>query len=184
MIHGIINNVINRNASCIDLQIYDLIKAFNVADAMNDLWDTLSPGVRDDRLGLLYESSKTNLLAGNTALGQTKRVSIQEIAHRGAGTTIIIAVSLREAQLKNGMLGSIDLWYGIREKEIQQIEDVDKALIRKILDAPSISCLKSLYLELGLIPIRTIIKSRMGCRVELNFRFEFRAFGCDLSSQK
>ena len=85
MIHGIINNVINRNASCIDLQIYDLIKAFNVADAMNDLWDTLPPGVRDDRLGLLYESSKTNLLAGNTALGQTKRVSIQEIAHRGAG---------------------------------------------------------------------------------------------------
>ena len=41
MIHGIINNVINRNASCIDLQIYDLIKAINVADAMNDLWDTL-----------------------------------------------------------------------------------------------------------------------------------------------
>ena len=98
--------------------------------------------------------------------------------------TIKIAVSLREAQLKNGMLGRIDLWYGIREKEIQQIEDVDKALIRKILDAPSISCLKSLYLELGLIPIRTIIKSRMGCRVELNFRFEFRAFRCDLSSQK
>ena len=71
------------------------------------------------------------------------------------------------------MLGSIDLWYGIRGKEIQQIEDVDKALIKKILDAASISCLKSLYLELGLIPIRTIIKSRMGCRVELNLDLNF-----------
>ena len=76
--------------------------------------------------------------------------------------TIIIAVSLREAQLINGMLGSIDLLYGIRGKEIQQIEDVDKALIRKILDAPSISCVESLYLELKLIPKRTIIKSRIG----------------------
>ena len=76
--------------------------------------------------------------------------------------TIIISVTLREAQLKNGMLGSIDLWNGIRGKEIQQIEDKDKAKITKILDAPSISCVESLYLELGLIPIRTIIKSRIG----------------------
>ena len=86
MIHGIINDLINRNASSVRLQIYDLIKAFNVlwvADAMNDLWDTLPPGVRDDRLGLLCESSKTNLLAGNTAVGQTKRFSIPEIAHKG-----------------------------------------------------------------------------------------------------
>ena len=90
MIHGIINNLINRNASSVGLQIYDLIKAFNVlwvADAINDLWDTLPPGVRDDRLGLLCESSKTNLVAGNTAVGQTKRVSLPEIAQQGGGGT-------------------------------------------------------------------------------------------------
>ena len=69
-----------------DIQIYDLVKAFDalwVADCMNDLWDTLPSQARDDRLALLYESSRTNLVAINTAVGQTKRVNIPEIAQQG-----------------------------------------------------------------------------------------------------
>ena len=50
---------------------------------MNDLWDTLPATARDDRLGLLYESSRTNLVAVNNAVGQTNRVDIQEIAQQG-----------------------------------------------------------------------------------------------------
>ena len=46
---------------------------------MNALWDTLPPEARDDRLGLLYQSSKTNLVAVNTAVGQSDRVNIPEI---------------------------------------------------------------------------------------------------------
>ena len=86
MVHGIINSVINGKAACVDLQIYDLVKAFDalwVADCMNALWDTLPPESRDDRLGLLYESSKTNLVAVNTAVGQSDRVNIPEIAQQG-----------------------------------------------------------------------------------------------------
>ena len=58
--------VCNRN--CVDLQIYDAIKAFDVlrvADCMNDLFDTLPAQARDDRLGLVYESGRTNLVAIN-----------------------------------------------------------------------------------------------------------------------
>ena len=54
-----------------------------VADCMNDLWDNLPHHARDDRLGLLYESSKKNLVAVNTAVGQTERVDIPEIAQQG-----------------------------------------------------------------------------------------------------
>ena len=77
IIHGIINSVVNGHGGCVDLQIYDLVKAFDalwLADCMNDLWDTLPHHARDDRLGLLYECSKKNLVAVNTAVDQTERV--------------------------------------------------------------------------------------------------------------
>ena len=58
------------------------------------------------------------------------------------------------------MLGSTDVWYGLQKQEIDDLKDVDKMLLRNILDAPSTSCVESLYLELGLIPIHIILKSR------------------------
>ena len=73
-------------SDCIDIQIYDLVKAFDVLwllDSMNDLWDTLPPEARDDRLGLVFQLSKENLVAINTAVGQTERVSIPEVAAQG-----------------------------------------------------------------------------------------------------
>jgi hypothetical protein len=86
MIHEIINSVVNGSGGCVDLQIYDLVKAFDalwVTDCMNDLWDTLPATARDDRLGLLYESNRSNLVAVNTTVGQTDRVDIPEIAQQG-----------------------------------------------------------------------------------------------------
>jgi hypothetical protein len=84
IIHGIINSVVNGQEECVDLHIYDLVKAFDalwVADCMNDLWDTLPAQARDDRLGLLYQSTRTNMVAVNTAVGQTERVVVK-ICHR------------------------------------------------------------------------------------------------------
>ena len=46
------------------------------------------------------------------------------------------------------------------KKETEELEEVDKMLLRKILVAPSSTCVESLYLELGLTPIHIIIKSR------------------------
>ena len=86
ILHGVINYVVNGNGGSIDLHIYDLVKAFDalwVIDCMNDLVDTLPAHARDDRLGLIYEVSKTKLVAVNTAVGQTDRVNIPEIAQQG-----------------------------------------------------------------------------------------------------
>ena len=61
--------------------------------------------------------------------------------------------------LINGMLTSIDILYGLRNKEIEELEEVDKLLIRSILNAPVSFCIESFYLELGLTLIRIILKS-------------------------
>ena len=71
-----------------------------------------------------------------------------------------IAVTLREAHLIKGMMSSAESWYGPRKQEIEQMEEVDKMLIRKILDAPMSTCIESLHLELGLVPVSIILKSR------------------------
>ena len=67
-----------------------------------------------------------------------------------------IAAALREAHLVNGMLS----WYGLKKVDIEALEQVDKILIRKILDAPQSSCIESLYLELGIVPIHILLKAR------------------------
>jgi hypothetical protein len=48
----------------------------------------------------------------------------------------------------------------LKRKEIDNLEEIDKIVIHKILDAPSSSCVESLYLELGLTPIHIILKGR------------------------
>ena len=76
IIYGIINSVLQGESTCIDIQIYDLVKAFDVlwlAESMNHLWDTLPHHERDDKLGLIYKTSKTNMVAVNTSVGQTSQ---------------------------------------------------------------------------------------------------------------
>ena len=313
IIHGIINSVLNSESDCVDIQIYDLIKAFDVLwllDSMNDMYDTLPPQSCDDRLGLVYEMSRNNMVAINTAVGQSERVNIKEFTAQG-GTwgpllcsnsidtvgkvseasgqfflykniariiplamvddlisvrtcgfesiesnvtinTIIelkklkfhvpeagkkskchylhvgkpnkrcpgmkvhgekadrveeavylgdiirqdgkntsniasrvkkgmgivtkildilktviygrsyfeMATALREAELINGILTNVEVWYGITQPEIDELEAVDKLLLRRIMGAPDSTCIESLYLELGITQISVIIKSR------------------------
>ena len=42
-----------------------------------------------------------------------------------------IAVTLREAHLINGMLSSSDVWYGVKKKETDALEEVDKIPVSK-----------------------------------------------------
>ena len=43
---------------------------------------------------------------------------------------------------------------------MDELEEVDRLLIRRIFNAPISACVESLYLELGLTPIHIIVKSR------------------------
>ena len=71
-----------------------------------------------------------------------------------------IATTLREAELINGILTNAEVWYGINKDEMDALEEVDKLLLRRVLDAPASTCIESLYLELGLTPIHILVKAR------------------------
>ena len=78
-----------------------------------------------------------------------------------------IAKALRESILINGILFNSEAWYNLTEKNIKKLEEVDEALLRTILNAPSKTPLPALYLELGCLPIRCYIMMR-----RLNFLHE------------
>ena len=86
MIYGIINSVMNGNEDCVDIQIYDIEKAFDglwLEDCLNDVYDTVPDSNKNDKLGLLYESNRKNMVAVNTAMGMTERVNISNIVQQG-----------------------------------------------------------------------------------------------------
>ena len=53
-----------------------------------------------------------------------------------------------------------EVWYGLKQNEVEELEEVDKLFLRRVLGAPESTCIESLYLELGVVPIRVIIKAR------------------------
>ena len=86
IIYGIINAVLKGDAEPVDIQIYDIEKAFDILwleDSMNDLFDTIPADQHDDKMALLYEGNRNNEVAINTAVGQTDRVNIPLIVMQG-----------------------------------------------------------------------------------------------------
>ena len=72
--------------SCIDIQIYDLVKAFDrlwLEECCNDLYDSLPCEQQDEKLALIYKSNTDNLVAVNTAVGLSERVNIERIVTQG-----------------------------------------------------------------------------------------------------
>ena len=70
------------------------------------------------------------------------------------------AMVLRESSFLNSVLGSAECWYNFNKEDIKQLEDLDLSLLRQILNAPISVPVESLYLELGILNIETIVKAR------------------------
>ena len=71
-----------------------------------------------------------------------------------------IAATLREAMLVNGLLTNSEVWYGLTESEVTRLEEVDRLLLRQVLQVASSCPIEALYLELGCVPLGIVIKSR------------------------
>ena len=67
---------------------------------------------------------------------------------------------LRESLFLNSILTNSEIWYGLSDTELKQLEDLDLNLLRKILNTPSSVPPEGVYLELGCLNIKTIIKAR------------------------
>ena len=60
----------------------------------------------------------------------------------------------------NKILTNAEIWYGIKENELGDFEDLDRYLIRKAFQCPVTTPKEAYHLELGLLPIGCILKCR------------------------
>ena len=70
------------------------------------------------------------------------------------------ALLLRESLFINGILTNAEIWYGLSDAELKPLENLDVLLLRKIFNTQISVPTESLYLELGCLDIKTIIKAR------------------------
>ena len=53
-----------------------------------------------------------------------------------------------------------EIWYAFTNEEIKEFEDLDLAVLRKIMHVPFSTPSESFFLELGIFPIKVVIKAR------------------------
>ena len=68
-----------------------------------------------------------------------------------------VALILRASLLLNGILTNSEAWYGLKTADLENLEQIDEQLLRRILEVGSGCPKEMLYLETGSIPIRFII---------------------------
>ena len=60
----------------------------------------------------------------------------------------------------NGTLNNAEIWYNFGKNEMEEFESLDRLFFRKLLNVPITTPHEAFYLELGILPINTIIKAR------------------------
>ena len=71
-----------------------------------------------------------------------------------------VAVILRNSLLVSSLLSNSEAWYNVTKYEVDFLETIDLMLLRSVLKAPKSTPKEMLYLELGCIPFREIIRKR------------------------
>ena len=71
-----------------------------------------------------------------------------------------VALILRNSLLVSSMLCNSETWYNITKAELDLLETVDVQLLRSILKAPKSTAKEMLFLELGCVPFRELIRKR------------------------
>ena len=74
-----------------------------------------------------------------------------------------VGILLRNSLLVSSMLFNAEAWYNLTKAELDLLESIDLTFLRKLLKTPRGTPKEMLYLELGCIPFRDIIREkRMG----------------------
>ena len=71
-----------------------------------------------------------------------------------------VGTILRDSLLTSSMLFNSEAWYNLTCAELDLLETIDLSLLRQLLKAPKGTPKEMLYLELGLVPFRDLIRGR------------------------
>ena len=71
-----------------------------------------------------------------------------------------VAIILRNSHLISSLLTNAEAWYSLTQADLEALESVDENLLRRVLETPLSTPKEMLYLEMGVVPIRYIIKMR------------------------
>ena len=86
ILHGIINSVVSGGQDCVDIQIFDIQKAFDALwmdECFNDLFDVIPSKNQNEKIALLYKSNINNHVAVKTPAGMSQRINMQSIIQQG-----------------------------------------------------------------------------------------------------
>ena len=70
------------------------------------------------------------------------------------------ALQFRNAKLINGMLCSIESIHGLTKSHVEQLEQCDRFLMRKMFNCVSSTAIEAYYLETNTLPLRFVIIAR------------------------
>ena len=71
-----------------------------------------------------------------------------------------VAIILRNSLLVSSLLCNSEVWFNLTKAELDLLETVDLMLLRSLLGAPKTTPKEMLFLELGVMPLRDIIRQR------------------------
>jgi hypothetical protein len=71
-----------------------------------------------------------------------------------------VAMVFRNSLLLSSLLTNAESWYNLSDNDITELEKIDESLLRRVFECPISTPKEMLYLELGVTPIRNIIRNR------------------------
>ena len=107
--------------------------------------------------GTLDETIKQRKLKGYSYISEIRALlSDMPFGHR----RVQVGLMLRDAMFANGILCNAEAWHNISKKHIEDLEVMDRSLLKYILKSHSKVQNEFLYLETGALGIKEIIMSR------------------------
>ena len=105
--------------------------------------------------------NKSNIMARRSkGLGIVKQIStiLEETAF--GYYKVEVAMILRNSLFINSIMCNSEVWYNVTLKDIECLEQIDEMLLRKIIACPRTTPRPMLYLDMGCLPLRYVVKTR------------------------
>ena len=138
-----------NNNSCPTLKVHEHI--MKESNTEKYLGDTISAN------GTINETIQQRKLKGYSYISEIRALlSDMPFGHR----RVEVGLMLRDAMFVNGVLCNSEAWHSITEKNIEDLEVMDRSLLRHITKAHAKVQTEFIYLETGAIPIKQMMMNR------------------------